>query len=459
MSTEPAGLHILRHIVQNYKIISAITFTPEGALNLITGKNGQGKTSLIESIQVALMGKGDVSKPVKDGEAKCVITTELGTGEQVEVTVKRTFSAKGAMQLEVWTAASGVISSPQAFINEFIAPQCFDPLAFMRQKPKDQYETLMAAIGLDPVAIDNERKALEQQRLLIGREKKALEGSLDPALLKPPTLKPDEPLIDLEKIKEGGRSLIAMHEQARALDAKIASYDAPILELNSHIASNDRRIAEHQAAIEELNRDTTERRGQIALAENDRDALRERRDKMALPPLEELQEALEHAQAHNTQVAYAQSYYAKKAELRAKAAEYDDYTAQIKALDEQKLTAIKKSNLPLDGLEFSENELHLNGIPLSQCSASEQLRASVTISMALNPTLKVILIKDGSLLDNDSIAAIMAMAEPKGYDVYMEKVDETGKVGFVIEDGRIVSAPETKAPKAKKAEQPSLLEE
>ena len=40
-----------------------------------------------------------------------------------------------------------------------------------------------------------------------------------------------------------------------------------------------------------------------------------------------------------------------------------------------------------------------NNVPFDQCSSSEQLRVSLAMGLALNPKLKVILIRDGSLLD------------------------------------------------------------
>jgi hypothetical protein len=58
--------------------------------------------------------------------------------------------------------------------------------------------------------------------------------------------------------------------------------------------------------------------------------------------------------------------------------------------------------------------------------------------MNLNPTLRVIRIMDGSLLDADSLAAIAAAASAADYQVWIERVDDDGAVGAVIiEDGEI----------------------
>jgi hypothetical protein len=49
-------------------------------------------------------------------------------------------------------------------------------------------------------------------------------------------------------------------------------------------------------------------------------------------------------------------------------------------------------------------------VPFAQASSAEQLRVSVGMGLAINPIFRVILIKDGSLLDEDSRAMIAEMA-------------------------------------------------
>jgi len=79
------------------------------------------------------------------------------------------------------------------------------------------------------------------------------------------------------------------------------------------------------------------------------------------------------------------------------------------------------------------------GIPFDQASSSEQLRVSMSIAMAANPKLRVIRIQDGSLLDDNSMAAIAETAKANDYQIWIERVDDSGKVGIVIEDGRVAA--------------------
>jgi hypothetical protein len=59
--------------------------------------------------------------------------------------------------------------------------------------------------------------------------------------------------------------------------------------------------------------------------------------------------------------------------------------------------------------------------------------------MALNPTLRIIRISDGSLLDDKSMSIIREMAKAKDYQIWIEVVGD--RVGIQIEDGVVKGAP------------------
>lgn len=51
--------------------------------------------------------------------------------------------------------------------------------------------------------------------------------------------------------------------------------------------------------------------------------------------------------------------------------------------------------------------------------------------------MKIIRIQDGSLLDDANLAVIAEMAQKGDYQIWIERVDASGKVGIVMEDGAI----------------------
>jgi len=116
-----------------------------------------------------------------------------------------------------------------------------------------------------------------------------------------------------------------------------------------------------------------------------------------------------------------------------------DITADILALDHQVEERIRDAHLPLPGLAFdTEGDAVLyQGVPLSQASGAEQLRVGVSLAIAANPKLKVMLIRDGSLLDDNNLALLREMAEQSGHQIWIERVGNDG-ASVVLEDGEIV---------------------
>src|SRR5262249_30133280 len=140
--------------------------------------------------------------------------------------------------------------------------------------------------------------------------------------------------------------------------------------------------------------------------------------------------------AKNTKVRLNLAKAAQEAEverLRKLVEEDDD---MVKAVDAKKKELLGAAKFPIDGLGLSDNGVTWNGLPLEQASASEQLRISVAIALALNPTLRVLLVRNGNLLDDDNLKALAEQAEEAKAQVWMEFVTTKPEgMTVVMEDG------------------------
>ena len=95
------------------------------------------------------------------------------------------------------------------------------------------------------------------------------------------------------------------------------------------------------------------------------------------------------------------------------------------------------AKLPVEGLIFNETQVLYNGLPLENLGEGEQIRISTQLAMAANPKLRVIFIRHGEALDEDRIAAMAKLAEEHDFQIWMSKVDSTGNIGIVMEDGMV----------------------
>jgi hypothetical protein len=103
-----------------------------------------------------------------------------------------------------------------------------------------------------------------------------------------------------------------------------------------------------------------------------------------------------------------------------------------------KAEALRIVKLPLEGLGFDDEGVTYNGVPFKQSSGAEQLRVSVAMAMALNPTIRVLRVKDGSLLDDENMSVLEGMAKENDFQIWIEVVKTNG-VGFILEDGEIIA--------------------
>jgi hypothetical protein len=161
-----------------------------------------------------------------------------------------------------------------------------------------------------------------------------------------------------------------------------------------------------------------------------------------------LRAEIEQARQTNEQIARRNARTAHLMQADDLEAAANDLTAAMEARTAAKEAAIAAAKLPVPGISFGDGAILLNELPFNQASDAEQLRASVAIAMASSPALRVIRVRDGSLLDEDGMRLLGEMADKHDCQVWVESVRSDDKVGFVLEDGHLVSTPQTRAKQA-----------
>ena len=120
-------------------------------------------------------------------------------------------------------------------------------------------------------------------------------------------------------------------------------------------------------------------------------------------------------------------------------------TTQMAERQREADAKIAAASLPVSGLTLTtDGAVRLNDLPFEQASDAEQLRTSIALAMALNPRLKVIRVRDGSLLDSDGMEFVRQMAKERGYQVWIESVSHGEPTGFELVAGRVRSTPTTR---------------
>lgn len=423
-------LRIVKLTAENYKRLKAVEITPTGELVEITGRNKQGKTSVLDAIWAALenVKVGD-AMPIRRGANKAVIRVDLG-----EIVVQRLFTEKGS-KLTVEGADGAQFPSPQTMLDSLLGALSFDPLEFSRMKPREQYDALrkVAQVDVDFDHLDALNRTDYEKRTEVNRDAKAkraqAEGVRVPADL------PAQPLDET--------AILNQMQQAAAQNANIEKAKAARTRRDS-----DADGISGQANLKRLEAADLRKRAEVleaAADDLDKQAAERRAQNQSAPPLPEpvdvsaLRVELDRAKAVNQGFELKARRDALKKEDADLEARSKELTERIEARATAKADAIARAQMPVPGLGFGDGVVTLQGVPLEQGSSAELIQLSLAIAMKANPKIRVIRIKDGSLLDDDSLRLVAEMAKASGYQVWVERVDMTGKIGVVIEDGSVVS--------------------
>lgn len=428
-------MKILRLTSENIKKLIAVEITPEGNVVEITGKNGAGKTSVLDSIYWALSGLDTVqSAPIRQGQKNAKIVLRL-SGER-ELVVTRKFARKDeggfTTSLTVESADGAKFSSPQTMLDQLLGTLSFDPLAFARMKPAEQFDSLKRFVpDFDFAQTELDQKADYDRRTAISRQAREAAAAAEAIVV--PVETPEEPVDET--------ALAAELEDAGKKNTELEQRKGRRDYVREEIADLERRIGSHDSRIEQIKRELQEsedsRTADLAAVAAKKKQLDE------APPLPdpvettEIRHRMDAARLTNTNVsrlAERKRMLARAAELEAQA---EEITARREARDEAKRKAIAAAKMPVEGLDFGAGVVLLNGQPFDQASDAEQLHTSVAIAAAMAGTLRVIRIRDGSLLDSDGMKCLADFAVKHDLQIWLEKVSDGGGCGIIIEDGRL----------------------
>lgn len=421
-------MRILKFEAENIKRLKTVEITPTGNVVEISGKNEQGKSSVLDAIFYCLAGGSALpSQPIRKGEQTARVTLDLG-----EVIVTRKFTASGStLVVEADTGAR--FPKPQTMLDELIGAIAFDPLVFIRMEPKQQLDTMrkLVKIDVDIDALDGKNKRDFEERTEWNRRAKAARARAETieisSGLPAERLNVEDLVADLEKAGQAN-TLLERRKQQRIEVAKAIEVEAKrAVDLRA-------RAAELRAEADRI--DAAAKTSEDAVAA-DRKKLEEAEALGEPVDTAAIRLGIENATRINRAIEQRDTKRNHEAEAEAAEKEAAQITANMDERTALRTKAIAEAKMPVEGLSFGDGEVLFNDLPLNQASAAGQIRVSVAIAMAMNPKLRVLRIKDGSLLDNDSMALIANMADSADYQIWIESVQPHGPVSIVMEDGAI----------------------
>ena len=399
--------------IENIKRIKAVSLTPTAnGLTIIGGKNGQGKTSVLDSIAWALGGeKYRPSDAQREGSVlppRLKITLSNGLvverkGKNAALTVTDPTGKKGGQQL----------------LGEFVEQLALDLPKFLNAASREKAAILLRIIGIGDKLADLElkEKVACQERLAIGRIAS-----------------------QKEKFAKELPSFDGVPETPVSASELIARQQA-ILAKNGENQLKRQKVSQLEEEAGKLQAEIDRLQGQLTKALADLGVARKSAAFLQDESTEQLEADLRNIEEINAKV--RANLDKEKAEEDAKAyqAQYDGCTAQIEALRREKAALLEGADLPLPGLSVEDGELTYKGRRWDCMSSAEQLRAGTAIVRKLNPECGFVLLDKLEQMDLDTLEEFGGWLEAEGLQAIATRVSTGEECSIIIEDGQAEPGP------------------
>jgi predicted ATP-dependent endonuclease of OLD family len=401
--------------IQNVKRIKALRIDCSGkSLVVVGGKNGQGKTSVLDSIAFALGGeKYRPSDLQRDGAvADAQIRLRLSNGLLVE--------RKGKNAALKVTDPDGN-KTGQQLLNEFVSYMAIDLPKFLNASDSDRAKQLLSILGIgdELERLEREERKLYDRRHEIGRiaDRKQKHADELPCYDELPA-----ELISASALIKSQQAILAKNgenqrkrEKLRQLLRDETLCVAQVEDLREKLDKAEARLAELQ--------------GDISTASKSIEQLQDE-------STAELEAQLADIESTNAKITANLDKAKAQDDALAAKTEYAELSAEIETIRASRMALLEGADLPLPGLTVEDGKLVYNGHPWDCMSGAEQLRVGTAIARQLNPACGFVLLDKAEQFDLDTLREFGAWLESEGLQAIATRVSTGDECSIILEDGQ-----------------------
>lgn len=393
--------------IENVKRVKAVALEPtENGLTVIGGRNGQGKTSVLDAIAWALGGnKFAPSQPYREGSTiPPHLKIELSNGIIVERSGKNS-------SLKVIDPSGN--KGGQALLDKFISQFALNLPKFMNANGKEKADTLLQIIGVGDklYELETEEEKIYNQRHAIGQiadQKKKFAREM------PEYEDVPNELVSASDLIKQQQDILARNGENQRLRSQISEMEAQANVLQEEIQNKNRELTSLLAKLETARKTGAELHDESTA---------------------ELEKNIADIDEINRKV--RANLDKEKAEDDAKLylKQYEELSGKIDDIRKSKYDLLNNAELPLEGLSVENKELTYKGYKWDNMSGSEQLRVATAIIRKLNPECGFVLLDKLEQMDTQTLKEFSMWLEGEGLQAIATRVSSGDECSIIIEDG------------------------
>lgn len=442
--------------IENFKGIKYVDFKSDGKHIVLSGINGTGKSSVVELITTAFLGKKLLpDDPVLHGQESSKNTIDIGDGEKLIYTLKVNVK-NDDISVKIYTYDENGNKSKRAlniaektFLSGLMFSDALDPMSFFNKSDRDQLNSLYKILPdlqktID--SIDSEKTEVQAQRSIVNSEKETAEHKLeeleyisglpetevDPADLM-------KQISDAQQYNKGKDNIV---RQMNDLSTKIETLEER--ENTGIISKNylEEEIQRLQNKLEAVNKRLSEIKSEKAGIESDKENLQKHLDSFKEKDTSEIENQIENINETNRKIRTNKEYKELEKTIEQKREEFSAGLVKMKELDQKKADAMKSAKMPIDGLSVGDGCLMFPDpnsgelVRLNSLSTGQKWRVVVSILAAFLPDPEKgmrVMVVNVSDLDKENYTAMLKAAKENNVQYIMHKtVFESEKPGLEI---------------------------
>jgi hypothetical protein len=438
-------MKIIKLTVSNFLGLAMVSYSKLGKVNYFRGKNGVGKTSVLEAIKEGFVSSGVDPDLIRCESKKAEILIELDNKMLINRQITRSENKVNV------TIDGQPVNKPQTFLDALLGKNAFNfnPTAYYLAPEKERNRIILSAVhftldrdyflktikemGIDVNALnfdlakydfvgehgltllDKIRKDVFEYRHTQGvettRVKKAIEQDERDM---PDTFNSDRfKNFDITKKMADLREATALNNEHEKDELSIKNLREQKQSILADIAATEARLKILKDNLEKVTAQGLSMKAKI--------------DAFVAPDMTSINADISDYDKFRKHIIKQEEISKRKAALLIADFKYkalDDFCDKITNDIPKKV--LSQIELPVKGLEFKQDNIFINGVQIDKLSGSESLSLAIDLARKLSGDLKVICIDGWEKMDGDARKLFEEKTKGDGFEYFITEVDHNG---------------------------------